>query len=320
MFGMIERPRFKSHYQVEVRGAGLVVATSERRAEVLEGRLHPLLAPWMDGTRDAAALAAAAGDGVGPLDADFGIGLLEERGLIEEGGAAPDPWRSALQERTGARDTGAARIAVEGDQAAAALLTAALASLGLFPGTPADLTLVLTSDYLQSGIERDAPWMPVKAAGTVLWFGPVFDGSAGACWECLATRLREWRRAEAWVPERTSGDDLRPSAPLPPFALHLALGLAALEACHYLSHNNPDAARTLVTFDMAAMRLDRHPVTANESCPQCGRGRAPDPSPIRTLRERSDGDADTLLRRIGQEQVRRGTGPGSALVVRRVVP
>ena len=281
---MSKRPRFKSHFRVEVRSAELVVAASESRAVTLHGRLLPRIVPWVDGVRSVAEIAAAAGEPVTPLDAVFGIGLLQREGLIEEAGTAFEPWRSAFAEAAGARANPSGRAAVAaGGGFAAQPLESALQSLGIEIAEPAQLTLVLTGDYLCPGIARDGPWMPVKAAGAEIWFGPVCGCATGACWRCLAERIAEWRRAEA-------GDLLRPSAPLPAALLDLALRLAAIEAFRYLSGAAGPPA--LFTFDWARMRLDRHAVVCSCAAVQ------PAP-PIERLEARPPGAAETVLARFG---------------------
>ncbi len=301
---MVERPRFKSHYRIEVRNSNLVVAVSESRALALEGRLYPLITPWIDGLRTISEIAAASGAEVTELDAAFGIGLLEEQGLIEESGVPIDPWHGAFRELTGPRSPLplAKRAAVVAPQGIPAQpLEAALQSLGVELGQPADLTILLTTDYLLPAIEIPEPWMPVKAAGAVMWFGPAFDGGEGACWECLTARLREWRRAETFVLVRRECDDLRPSAPMPPAVLEMALRLAAIEALRYLSGAlkcGPD--RTLFTFDMARMRLESHLVAKLEHCPRCSRTSSVHRVAIDGLAKRKPAAAEAVLRRFGR--------------------
>ena len=294
MCEMIERPAFKSHFRIDVRSAELVVASSEGRVEVLEGRLHPLLVPWLDGTRTASEIAAAAGAPVTALDALFGIALLEEHGLIEEGGGEQDPWRSAFGARLKHPSRAAVHAPVELDPAP---LEAALQSLGVSIGHPADLSIVLTGDYLRPGIEQSGAWMPVKAAGTSIWFGPICGGETGVCWECLATRIREWRRADAFLPSRTESDDLRPSPALPPGPLSLALQLAALQAYRYLSGLHDTNA--LFTFDLPDMRLERHTVLRNDACRRCAQGPPAMPAPVERLEEGTRLEPEELLRRFG---------------------
>lgn len=281
---MSKRPRFKSHFRVEVRSAELVVAASESRAFALHGRLLPRIVPWVDGTRSVAEIAAAAGEPVTEIDAAFGLELLDKEGLIEDAGSVIEPWRSAFAEASGVqadRPWRAAVAAVSGF--AAQPLEDALRSLGIEIAGPAQLTLVLTGDYLCPGIARDGPWMPVKAAGTEIWFGPVCGAETGACWRCLAERIAEWRRAEA-------GEVLRPSPPLPAAVFDLALRLAAIEAFRHLTGAAGPPA--LFTFDWARMRLDRHAVICSCAAPQ------PAP-PVEHLEARAPGAAETVLARFG---------------------
>src|SRR6516164_9128158 len=46
---MLNRPRFRPHFHVEVVPGGGVVLVSDTRHSLLRGRLYELLVPWLDG-------------------------------------------------------------------------------------------------------------------------------------------------------------------------------------------------------------------------------------------------------------------------------
>jgi ribosomal protein S12 methylthiotransferase accessory factor len=131
------------------------------------------------------------------------------------------------------------------------------------PGVP---RLVAVADYLDPQLEdfnRDAlrsgsPWMLVRPRGAIVWIGPVFAPGRGACWACLAARLRAVR--EAWnLPERREDD-----APV----TQIALDLAALEAARW--RRQPDTPARLLTFDTRTLQQQEHIVVPRPDCAACG--------------------------------------------------
>ncbi|HEY3569905.1 MAG TPA: TOMM precursor leader peptide-binding protein [Thermoanaerobaculia bacterium] len=82
---MIHKPRFRSHFRVEV-AADEVALVHETGAVRLESPLPRKLAPLLDGRRTAEEIARELAGELSPLDVAFGLSWLEEQGWIVEAG------------------------------------------------------------------------------------------------------------------------------------------------------------------------------------------------------------------------------------------
>ena len=69
----------------------------------------------------------------------------------------------------------------------------------------ADLTVTLVNDYLEARLAElnrqhlsdDTPWLLVQPSGIFPLVGPVFSPGKGACWTCLAERMKRNREVKA---------------------------------------------------------------------------------------------------------------------------
>ncbi|MFF9812486.1 TOMM precursor leader peptide-binding protein [Streptomyces sp. NPDC014006] len=143
----------------------------------------------------------------------------------------------------------------------------------------ADFALVLCEDYLAPQLAAVAarlraarrPWLLARPFAAEPWTGPVFapDGD-GACWSCLAHRLREHRRGELSV-RRALGPaaDVRPS---PSLAAVRAVGLhsAVLETAKWLAGLRGPEQGAVCVLDSLTLRTTHHPVRRRPQCPDCG--------------------------------------------------
>jgi ribosomal protein S12 methylthiotransferase accessory factor len=145
------------------------------------------------------------------------------------------------------------------------------------PGTtPADLTLVVCTDYLDPELreidalhrETGRPWLPAKPHGTTPWVGPVFR-PGGACWQCLAHRMAGHRGAAVHL-SRVLGR----TVPHPPAetTASLALGrqLAVVECEKWLAGHRHAGQDGVLTLDTLTLTTRLHPLTARPQCPGCG--------------------------------------------------
>ncbi|MDA0567776.1 TOMM precursor leader peptide-binding protein [Streptomonospora sp. S1-112] len=276
-----------------VPGEGVFVF-SEQGVTVLRGGAVEALAPLLDGTRDAAALAAAA-PGQPPGAVASALRALADAGLVAPAAPAPGPgaafWRSA---GTAPPDPPPVRVvSVDGADRAHVVRAAEAAGLPLVGGpgrgggprraraARAALSVVVCDDYLSPGLERvDAahraagrPWLLCRPAGARVWIGPVFTpGSASGCWHCLAHRLRPHRQAELSA-LRAAG--ARPPA-APPAALPAletaAAHLVAVEVLRWAAglRGARGEGEHVWTLDGTALEGRAHPVRARPQCPACG--------------------------------------------------
>ena len=90
-------------------------------------------------------------------------------------------------------------------------LGAALKKLGVrVVDRTADLTVVLTNDYLDGRLEAlnkqhlsdGTPWLLVQASGVFPLVGPVLRPDDGPCWTCLAERMKRNREVRAMLDRR----------------------------------------------------------------------------------------------------------------------
>ncbi|WP_017556336.1 TOMM precursor leader peptide-binding protein [Nocardiopsis baichengensis] len=293
-----------------VPGEG-VYLFSETGVTTLRGAGIEALAPLLDGTRDLGALRRSAPAGLPPDAVDRIVGRLREAGLVAPTAPQP-PAQAAYWEAAGlvpaavARATDAAPVqpvSVGGADATAALR--ALAGTGLRtadavahrPGTgyaPADgsaLSVVLCGDYLDAGLDeidaahraRGRPWLLARPTGARVWIGPFFTpGQGGACWHCLAHRLRFHRQAELRAQRdlRLTGPVACPSPTVPALS-SAALGIIALEAAKWTAGHRDGNQRAVWTLDSLTLQTRHHELRARPQCAYCG-----DPGMVRARTRR----------------------------------
>ena len=157
----------------------------------------------------------------------------------------------------------------------------------------ADLTVVLTDDYLnqnldefnQKSLQSQVPWMLVKPAGTIIWLGPLFDSQQTACWQCLARRLEDNRPVAGFV-QRANNQSVAPISPqgFLSSTLQTALGMAATEVFKWIVRGeNERLKNTLITYDTLTLQSQEHILVKRPQCPSCGQmsqGKERKPLPV----------------------------------------
>ena len=157
----------------------------------------------------------------------------------------------------------------------------------------ADLTLVLTDDYLdqnldefnQKSLQSQVPWMLVKPVGTIIWLGPLFDSQQTACWQCLARRLEDNRPAASFI-QRANNQSVAPISPqgFLSSTLQTALGMAATEVFKWIVRGeNERLKNTLITYDTLTLQSQEHILVKRPQCPSCGQisqGKERKPLPV----------------------------------------
>lgn len=282
--------RFKSHLRVECSDSG-VFLVGEGCHHMLTGPRYTRLAPLVDGQRTVGQLVEALADELPAHEVYFAVEQLVANGYLvhvpemaPEAAAFWDALNVDPGEAGAALKTRTVGVQIVGDLEPAPL-KAALERAGLRvvrPGKKATLWVVLVEDYLDGRLarlanrarERGTAWALVKPWGVSPWVGPVFTPGQGACWECLAHRLRANRPVEAYLRQRM-GD--REPPPLPRAALpageQAALGLAAVLLARWLVSPGSEEVGldgSLVALDLATAGLQRHAVVRRPQCPACG--------------------------------------------------
>ena len=157
----------------------------------------------------------------------------------------------------------------------------------------ADLTLVLTDDYLdqnldefnQKSLQSQVPWMLVKPVGTIIWLGPLFDSQQTACWQCLARRLEDNRPVASFI-QRANNQSVAPISPqgFLSSTLQTALGMAATEVFKWIVRGeNERLKNTLITYDTLTLQSQEHILVKRPQCPSCGQmsqGKEQKPLPV----------------------------------------
>ncbi|WP_399930778.1 TOMM precursor leader peptide-binding protein [Streptomyces kanamyceticus] len=283
---------FKPHLRPEVVPGDGVYLVSEHGVTAVPGAPMAALAPLLDGTRDLRTLLREAAPQMQPSQVGHMIGQLTRSGLLDHrrpdehdadaDGAAAAYWETVggPEARRAATGHPALRVVSVGD-VETAVLRASCHDAGITvvdePGEAA-LDLVVCEDYLDPRLgalssarrAEGRAWLLAKPYGTTVWVGPVFRPGGGACWHCLAHRLRGHRAAESPV-RRALGDGLLlpPRAALP-VTVGLGTGLAALECAKWLAGHRHEAQDGVVTFDTLTLTTRTHPLDRRPQCPACG--------------------------------------------------
>ncbi|HEY1573739.1 MAG TPA: TOMM precursor leader peptide-binding protein [Pseudonocardiaceae bacterium] len=293
---------FRRHLRVEVAGDEKVYLFGERGLTVLAGSTVSAVASLLDGSRDLAALLAAAADHVGedqvagvlarlaelnvlalrpaPAGADDGTDTADDAALAYWDGVGLDAAAAAT-----ATATSTVAVTTVGDPAPTVGRTRAVdtlraAGLTVLDGIgSADLTVVLCDDYLNPALaDVDAahraagrPWLLAKPAGAIVWLGPVFTSDRPGCWHCLAHPLAGHRDAETCAQQALGhAEPVRcPACTLPALA-GTALHMVALAATQWLAgHRDPNQG-SVWTFDSTDLTGRHHVVRPRPQCPACG--------------------------------------------------
>jgi oxazoline/thiazoline synthase len=149
----------------------------------------------------------------------------------------------------------------------------------------ANLTVTLVSDYLEGRLDElnrqhlsdQTPWLLVQPSGIFPLVGPLFRPGTGACWACLADRMKRNREVKALL-DREQARCIAVS-PLVRHALGKAgIELAAVEIAKAIATDFRTELRDhIVSLDLSGSTVVKHYVAARPQCPVCGRKKLRDP-------------------------------------------
>jgi oxazoline/thiazoline synthase len=173
-------------------------------------------------------------------------------------------------------------IAVDG----LAELEAALKELGVRVVKRApDMTITLVNDYLETQLAEvnrqhladGTPWLLVQPSGIFPLVGPVLRPGSGACWTCMAERMKRNREIKALLDRRQAH-----CIALSPLAQHAfgqsAVQLAAVEIAKAIASDfRTDLNNNILSLDLLGATIVKHHVAARPQCPECGRKKLRDP-------------------------------------------
>lgn len=283
---MIEFPQWADAFHVQVVDPDNVVLLEEREFYVLTGRSFALLAPDLDGKHSVADLIGGHAQQLSPPEVLYALIRLEKLGYVRE--AEPDVPVAERAFWQGNRSSGA-QAALRLATSAVKLLTigdidptpfqAALSDTGISVRDDAELTLVVTDDYLQPELaavnarqlSSGKPWLLAKPVGSVVWLGPVFLPANTGCWACLAQRLRSNRQVERFL-ALNGGAAPRISRSAYPPHLAAASHLLAAEIAKLCIGAASALEGAVLSLDTQTLHSEKHVLTRRPQCPACGNG------------------------------------------------
>src|ERR1700719_125394 len=287
-------PQFAPNFAVYVLPPDVVCLYSEDRKFFLHGELY-------------CALASAIGEGgksvqqlVRALERNFPSDkihealqrLLERRYVLPasraSAGVVAACWASLGLSRDAAqKNLQNCRVRIQSiDVEGARELGAALSGLGVrVVKRSADLTVTLVSDYLDARLaplnrqhlSDRTPWMLVQPSGIFPLVGPVLSPGKGACWNCLADRMKRNREVKGLLDRRQAR-----CVAVSPLARHTVgqsgIQLAAVEIAKAIATDyRTDLRDHIVSLDLLGSTVARHYVAPRPQCPSCGRKKLRDP-------------------------------------------
>jgi ribosomal protein S12 methylthiotransferase accessory factor len=284
---MLNRPRFRPHYHVEVVPGEGVLLLSDTRHSLLRGRLYELLVPWLDG-RTADDVCEQIRTEASPAEVYYALTQLERKDyLCEEEPALPAGQAAFWSSQQVAPGTAVRRLA-ERPIVVAALgveaspFRALLESLHVRLADEGPPDVVLTDsalrgelrDYNAAALRDGRPWLLVKPSGRQVWVGPLFRPGKTGCWECLAQRLRINFPVAAYLQGRNGhAKAVVQDSAATPATLQVGLGLAVnAVALWVVCGDLPELDGKLQTLDVPTWRWQTHALIRLPFCPACGTG------------------------------------------------
>jgi ribosomal protein S12 methylthiotransferase accessory factor len=284
---MLYQPKFKNCFTVEIIKSVGVFLISESDSFVLSGHLYELLTPLINGHNTPDQIVAQLRSQASPAEIYYTLALLEKQGhLIENDTSLPEETAafytllniSPQQATSRLQSLKVAVISYSKIPAEACL--SALETLGIQTSTTAEITLILTDDYLQpelgefnqKALQTGNPWLLIKPTSSTIWIGPIFHPETTACWECLAQRLRANRPTQSFIQRQKHQTKplLTPPSYLPA-TLQISFNLAATELAKWIVQgNNKNLENTIITFDTKTLKTTNHTITKRPQCPECG--------------------------------------------------
>jgi bacteriocin biosynthesis cyclodehydratase domain-containing protein len=287
-------PQFAPNFSVYVLPPDVVCLYSEDRKFLLHGELY-------------CALAHAIGKGgrtfqqlVRDLEQNFPTEqihealkrLLDHRYILPasraSNGALAAYWASlGLPPETAKQNLQKCRVRLQSiDTQGETELGAALIGLGVrvVKRLP-DLTVTLVNDYLESRLAElnrqhlldGTPWVLVQPSGIFPLVGPLFRPGQGACWTCLADRMKRNREVKALLDRRQAV-----CVAVSPLAQQTfgqsSVQLAAVEIAKAIATDfRTQLSDQVLSLDLLGSTIVKHHVETRPQCPSCGRKKLRDP-------------------------------------------
>jgi ribosomal protein S12 methylthiotransferase accessory factor len=292
--------RFVPNLSVYVLPRDTVCLYSEHRKFFLHGKLYCALVPRLGAGEPRASIVRALSREFPAAEIERAFERLLDRGFIFYPGTVDGPvagyWASlGLAPEAAAVNLHKIGVRVEScGLAGANELIAALREFGVrVVDRSADLIIVLANDYLderlaemnRQWLAEKQDWLPVQLSGIFPLVGPIFRPGKGACWTCLADRMKSNRQVKAFL-DRQQARCVAASPLAETMLGDSAIGLAAVEIARAIASGfGTDLQDHLISLDLLRSTVVRHCVAARPQCPSCGREELRDaqrtPAPIR---------------------------------------
>lgn len=306
--GLVDRPMICPHLEVRAIGDDTVFLVSETANYALYGRVYRHLATAIDGQRSRHDLVVALADIATPLQVNTAIARMAAKGYIVSAETRLPAGQAAFWSSIGISPLAAEQrlyacpVAVTGaDTAGRDQLVTALAEIGIAAAPSRDgdapgLRLTLVGDYLDpvlaevnaAQLANGAAWALCRIDGLQPMAGPVFRPRDGACWDCLAHRMRGNREVANFLGHFRAGQEaLAPRVKLP-VGRQAAIAMVAMEVAKWivLGARGPIHDRIL-SLNLASGISEHHVVVRRPQCRSCGDAalNRPDrePQPIRLV-------------------------------------
>lgn len=287
---MLNRPRFKPHFQIEIVPEEGVFLLSVSSQTVLQGRLYEMVVPCIDGSPVSEICDRLRGL-VPPSQVYYTLMQLEKKGYLSEDGDDLPPGEAALWSAQEIEPSVASQrlaetavtIRVAGDVDAGPF-RALLKALRVRVDDAGKVLVVVTDSYLRSelheingeAIAAGRPWMLVKPVGSQIWLGPLFRPGATGCWECLAMRMLANSPVAGYLEQKRgySGTAfIDPSQT--PATRQAAWGLAATTVASWVARGElPSLEGRIQTLDVMTLQTQTHTLMQQPFCPSCGKAAA----------------------------------------------
>jgi ribosomal protein S12 methylthiotransferase accessory factor len=293
-FGSKDVPQFAPNFSVYVLPPDAVCLYSEDRKFFLHGELYCALA-------SAIGAGKRVGDIFRELERDFPFDKIQEalKRLVERRYIVPKRQSSANATAAGywaslglppgvaEKNLQKCRVRIQSiDVKGAKELGAALAKFGVrVVKRSADLTVTLVNDYLEAQLAElnrqhlsdGTPWLLVQPSGIFPLVGPVLRPGKGACWTCLAERMKRNREVKALLDRKQT----RCVAVSPLRRDTLGQGgiqLAAVEIARAIATDfRTPLSDHVISLDLLGSTIVKHYLAARPQCPSCGKKKLRDP-------------------------------------------
>ena len=283
---MLNHPRFKPHFRVEVvPGEGAFILSGAKQT-LLKGRLYELVVPWVGDGRSADDVCDQLQGQASPAEVYFMLAQLEKKGYLCEEDESLPPGEAALwsaqqvDPREAVRRLGETTVAVRAFGVDAGPFIELLQALRVRIEDDAGLGVVLADGYLRGDLKdynaealrENRPWLLIRPIGRQVWVGPLFRPGVTGCWECLAQRLRANSPVESYL-EAKNGRPSGAAADIAcsPATLQVACGLAANAVATWVARGElPALEGKIQTFDVSSWQAQAHTLVRLPYCPACG--------------------------------------------------